>query len=211
MWESLPTQKMPNKCTSRHTRTLSVRDPDPNADSDPDLNPAERLKKSESQGMRLKEALHINTSLTALGKVVMALDPNANQSHVPYRDSKLTRLLQNSLGGNSYTTLLATIHPQVGQSSARFLAWHAEPTDSTDPTNLLKRTSPPPHPTPPHTHTTHTRTRTRTRTYTLSLTHTHTHTLSPSLSLAHRRTTSTSASRRCSSQTGAALFRTSRA
>ena len=111
---------MPNKCTSRHTRTLSVPDPDPNADPDPDLDPAVRLKKSESQGMRLKEALHINTSLTALGKVVMALDPNANQSHVPYRDSKLTRLLQNSLGGNSYTTLLATIHPQVGRSSAPF-------------------------------------------------------------------------------------------
>jgi len=85
-----------------------------------DLAGCERLKKSESQGMRLKEALHINTSLTALGKVVMALDPNANQSHVPYRDSKLTRLLQNSLGGNSYTTLLATVHPQVGRSSAPF-------------------------------------------------------------------------------------------
>jgi hypothetical protein len=61
--------------------------------------------------MRLKEALHINSSLTALGKVVMALDPNAASSHVPYRDCKLTRVLQNSLGGNSYTTLVAVIHP----------------------------------------------------------------------------------------------------
>jgi len=76
-----------------------------------DLAGSERLKKSESEGMRLKEALHINSSLTALGKVVMALDPNAESNHVPYRDSKLTRLLQNSLGGNSYTTVLATIHP----------------------------------------------------------------------------------------------------
>jgi hypothetical protein len=76
-----------------------------------DLAGSERIKKSESSGQRLKEALHINTSLTALGKVVLALDPSSNLSHIPYRDSKLTRLLQNSLGGNSYTTLLATIHP----------------------------------------------------------------------------------------------------
>jgi len=76
-----------------------------------DLAGSERLKKSESQGARLKEALHINTSLTALGKVVMALEQAADKQHVPYRDSKLTRILQNSLGGNSYTTLMAAIHP----------------------------------------------------------------------------------------------------
>ena len=76
-----------------------------------DLAGSERLKKSESEGQRLREALHINTSLAALGKVVMALDPSVQQSHVPYRDSKLTRLLQNSLGGNSCTSLIATIHP----------------------------------------------------------------------------------------------------
>jgi hypothetical protein len=76
-----------------------------------DLAGSERLKKSESEGMRLKEAVHINSSLTALGKVVMALDPQNSGSHVPYRDDKLTRVLQNSLGGNSYTTLVATIHP----------------------------------------------------------------------------------------------------
>ena len=60
----------------------------------------------------MKEALAINGSLTALGKVIMALDPGSKGSHIPYRDSKLTRLLQNSLGGNSYTALLATLHPQ---------------------------------------------------------------------------------------------------
>jgi hypothetical protein len=76
-----------------------------------DLAGSERLKKSESQGVRLKEALHINTSLTALGKVIMALDPTSDFSHVPYRDSKLTRVLQNSLGGNSYTSVIAAIHP----------------------------------------------------------------------------------------------------
>jgi hypothetical protein len=76
-----------------------------------DLAGSERLKKSESEGSRLREALHINSSLSALGKVVMALDPSSPSSYIPYRDSKLTRLLQNSIGGNSYTTLLATIHP----------------------------------------------------------------------------------------------------
>lgn len=76
-----------------------------------DLAGSERIKKSESQGVRLKEALHINTSLTALGKVIMALDSSAENSHVPYRDSKLTRILQNSLGGNSFTSVIAAIHP----------------------------------------------------------------------------------------------------
>ena len=76
-----------------------------------DLAGSERLKKSESVGIRLKEALHINTSLSALGKVIMSLDPNSDSTHIPYRDSKLTRVLQNSLGGNSYTIVLAAIHP----------------------------------------------------------------------------------------------------
>lgn len=50
---------------------------------------------------------HIYSSI----KVVMALDPSSGLTHVPYRDSKLTRLLQNSLGGNSFTVVLATVHP----------------------------------------------------------------------------------------------------
>lgn len=77
-----------------------------------DLAGSERLHKSESEGQRLREALSINSSLSALGKVIMALDPSLPSSFVPYRDSKLTRLLQNSLGGNSYTSLLATVHPR---------------------------------------------------------------------------------------------------
>ncbi|KAJ8609564.1 hypothetical protein CTAYLR_009725 [Chrysophaeum taylorii] len=76
-----------------------------------DLAGSERLKKSESSGLRLREALHINKSLAALGKVIVALDPLEEKIHVPYRDSKLTRILQNALGGDSYATLLATIRP----------------------------------------------------------------------------------------------------
>ena len=62
-------------------------------------------------GIRMEEALHINKSLTALGKVIVSLDPAQTNAHVPYRDSKLTRLLQNALGGDSYTSVLATIRP----------------------------------------------------------------------------------------------------
>ena len=87
-----------------------------------DLAGSERLSRSESTGQRMLEAQSINLSLTCLGKVVVALqqaDPSEGaQNHIPYRDSKLTRLLQNSLGGNSYTSLLATLHPRM-QVSAR--------------------------------------------------------------------------------------------
>lgn len=131
-----------------------------------DLAGSERVLKSEATGQRLKEAVSINTSLSALGKVILALDPEKKDSasylgsslvgssapghsrtstqggecnnsidsqtlasraghtrlnssfrsapeenHIPFRDSKLTRILQNSLGGNSYTTVLATVHP----------------------------------------------------------------------------------------------------
>lgn len=76
-----------------------------------DLAGNEKLKQSESVDKRLREAKHINCSLTALGKVIMALDPMSNKQHVPFRESKLTRILQNSLSGNSYTVVVANIHP----------------------------------------------------------------------------------------------------
>jgi kinesin family protein 15 len=61
----------------------------------------------------LKEAANINKSLSTLGLVIMILVDVANgkQRHVPYRDSKLTFLLQDSLGGNSKTTIIATVSP----------------------------------------------------------------------------------------------------
>jgi len=76
-----------------------------------DLAGSERLRKSEAAGQRMREALAINSSLSALGKVVASLDPSKPLAYVPYRDSKLTRLLQDSLGGNSHTSVIATLHP----------------------------------------------------------------------------------------------------
>lgn len=69
-----------------------------------DLAGSERAKKTEAVGERFKEGVDINKGLTALGKVISALGTSSqNIGHVPYRDSKLTRLLQDSLGGNSMT------------------------------------------------------------------------------------------------------------
>ena len=76
-----------------------------------DLAGSERLAKSGSEGVRLREAALINKSLSALGNTVMALDSGDPTRFIPYRDSKLTRVLQDSLGGNSYTTLLAAVNP----------------------------------------------------------------------------------------------------
>lgn len=74
-----------------------------------DLAGSERVKKSEVSGDHLKEAGHINKSLSALGNVMEALDRKA--SHIPYRDSKLTYLLQDSLGGNSRTMMVVAVTP----------------------------------------------------------------------------------------------------
>ncbi|KAJ1513394.1 Kinesin-like protein kif3b [Coelomomyces lativittatus] len=75
-----------------------------------DLAGSERQSKTGAQGDRLKEAAKINLSLSALGNCISALVDGKSQ-HVPYRDSKLTRLLQDSLGGNSKTVMVATISP----------------------------------------------------------------------------------------------------
>lgn len=75
-----------------------------------DLAGSERQSKSGSSGVRLKEASQINLSLTCLSLVIRALT-NPGSSHVPYRNSKLTRLLSSSLGGNSKTLLIACITP----------------------------------------------------------------------------------------------------
>ncbi|KAD7477658.1 hypothetical protein E3N88_00794 [Mikania micrantha] len=78
-----------------------------------DLAGSERQKGSGAEGERLKEATNINKSLSTLGLVIMNLVnvSNGKSLHVPYRDSKLTFLLQDSLGGNSKTTIIANISP----------------------------------------------------------------------------------------------------
>ncbi|CAE1171069.1 KIF3B [Acanthosepion pharaonis] len=75
-----------------------------------DLAGSERQAKTGATGERLKEATKINLSLSALGNVISAL-VDGKSSHIPYRDSKLTRLLQDSLGGNARTVMVANIGP----------------------------------------------------------------------------------------------------
>ncbi|RCV14201.1 hypothetical protein SETIT_2G406300v2 [Setaria italica] len=84
-----------------------------------DLAGSERQKSSGAEGERLKEAANINRSLSTLGLVIMTLVDVANgrNRHVPYRDSRLTFLLQDSLGGNSKTTIVANISPSICSSS----------------------------------------------------------------------------------------------
>ncbi|XP_062191762.1 kinesin-like protein KIN-7H isoform X2 [Phragmites australis] len=75
-----------------------------------DLAGSERASQTASAGMRLKEGSHINRSLLTLGKIIRQLSKGRN-GHIPYRDSKLTRILQSSLGGNARTAIICTMSP----------------------------------------------------------------------------------------------------
>ncbi|GAB4822357.1 hypothetical protein N2152v2_009403 [Parachlorella kessleri] len=74
-----------------------------------DLAGSERAKRTKAVGQRLQEGININKGLLALGNVINAL--SEGKQHVPYRDSKLTRMLQDSLGGNSRTVMIACVSP----------------------------------------------------------------------------------------------------
>jgi hypothetical protein len=78
-----------------------------------DLAGSERQKRTQSSGQRLKEGIDINKGLLVLGNVISALgDPKKQgKTFVPYRDSKLTRLLKGSLGGNHKTSMIARVSP----------------------------------------------------------------------------------------------------
>ncbi|ERE74724.1 kinesin-like protein KIF15 [Cricetulus griseus] len=78
-----------------------------------DLAGSERQKDTHAEGARLKEAGNINRSLSCLGQVITALVDvgNGKQRHICYRDSKLTFLLRDSLGGNAKTSIIANVHP----------------------------------------------------------------------------------------------------
>merc|ERR1719421_1104623 len=99
-----------------------------------DLAGSERVKKTNSEGVTLKEAAYINKSLSFLEQVVLALS-DRNRDHIPYRQAKLTHYLKDSLGGNCETTMLANVWPE---------ARHVEQTAPTvhfsmDPMLLLKK------------------------------------------------------------------------
>ncbi len=77
-----------------------------------DLAGSERVNRTQSSGARLNEAKQINKSLSVLGNVISGLiKKGADQQHIPYRDSKLTRILKDVLQGNSNMTLIATLSP----------------------------------------------------------------------------------------------------
>jgi len=77
-----------------------------------DLAGSERAKKTGASGAVLKEGININKGLLALGNVIAALTEETKKNqHVPYRDSKLTRILQSSLGGNSRTVMISCCSP----------------------------------------------------------------------------------------------------
>ena len=76
-----------------------------------DLAGSERIRVTGATGKQLEESKKINRSLSALGNVIYALTDTKNRTHIPYRDSKLTRLLEDSLGGNCKTTMMAMVSP----------------------------------------------------------------------------------------------------
>lgn len=81
-----------------------------------DLAGSEKINKTGAEGKSVEEAKKINLSLTSLGKVINALS-DGKSTFIPYRDSKLTRVLQQSLGGNSKTALIITCSPYQGNLS----------------------------------------------------------------------------------------------
>ena len=78
-----------------------------------DLAGSERLKNTGATGERAKEGISINAGLASLGKVISQLSSRNSNSHISYRDSRLTRLLQDSLGGNAITFMIACVTPAV--------------------------------------------------------------------------------------------------
>jgi centromeric protein E len=97
-----------------------------------DLAGSERVRSTGAEGMRLKEGSHINKSLLVLGTVISKLSEaqtmtDSSMVHIPFRDSKLTRILQPALGGNSKTLIICTLSPsslyfEESQSTLKFVA-----------------------------------------------------------------------------------------
>ncbi|GAB4853690.1 Kinesin-like protein nack2 [Ancistrocladus abbreviatus] len=78
-----------------------------------DLAGSERASLTKTDGLRLKEGSHINRSLLTLTQVIRKLSHGKRSGHIPYRESKLTRILQSSLGGNARTAIICTLSPAL--------------------------------------------------------------------------------------------------
>ncbi|XP_010540004.1 PREDICTED: kinesin-like protein KIN-7A [Tarenaya hassleriana] len=78
-----------------------------------DLAGSERASQTQADGTRLREGCHINLSLMTLTTVIRKLSVGKRSGHIPYRDSKLTRILQHSLGGNARTAIICTLSPAL--------------------------------------------------------------------------------------------------
>uniref|UniRef100_A0ACD5WC02 Uncharacterized protein n=1 Tax=Avena sativa TaxID=4498 RepID=A0ACD5WC02_AVESA len=106
-----------------------------------DLAGSERAAQTHAIGARLKEGCHINRSLLTLTKVIRKLSTEKRSGHIPYRDSKLTRILQLSLGGNARTAIICTLSPaltHVEQSkNTLFFATCAKEVTNTAKVNMV--------------------------------------------------------------------------
>ncbi|KAK4836867.1 hypothetical protein QYF36_000913 [Acer negundo] len=118
---SKPIQKIASECTHRSHKGLivhisSTSETVPSSKMNfVDLAGYEDARRKNSEGLNLIEITKVNKSIYALHKVVTAL--NANENHVPYRESKLTRMLQDSLGGKSRILMLTCLNPSFCQDS----------------------------------------------------------------------------------------------
>eukprot|EP00076_Gallus_gallus_P031962 XP_024997500.1 kinesin-like protein KIF19 isoform X4 [Gallus gallus] len=111
-----------------------------------DLAGSERAAWTQNRGQRMKEGAHINRSLLALGNCIKALSKPGGSAHVNYRDSKLTRLLKDSLGGNSHTVMIAHISPaSTAFEESRSTLTYAQRAKSIRPTVKHKLLSNSPH------------------------------------------------------------------
>ncbi|WKY04430.1 hypothetical protein Q1695_005437 [Nippostrongylus brasiliensis] len=102
------TEELVNTIVKKKTATLNL----------VDLAGSERQTQAKTIGDRFKEAININSSLSVLGRVIRILSgANRGDKHIPYRESKLTHILRDSLGGNSKTAVIVNIHPDIGYYS----------------------------------------------------------------------------------------------
>ncbi|KAG4118029.1 hypothetical protein ERO13_D12G267600v2 [Gossypium hirsutum] len=106
-----------------------------------DLAGSERASQTNADGARLREGCHINLSLMTLTTVIRKLSVGKRSGHIPYRDSKLTRILQHSLGGNARTAIICTLSPALSHfeqsRSTLFFATRAKEVTNNAQVNMV--------------------------------------------------------------------------